>query len=142
MRKAYCLFLQNCLFNLHKTHYEWKVIWKTAFALFYRFRRSTQQSKIMVFVVIHLSNAAIALSNNKSVLIEPMVEQKLTYIGKPLLSSFSEYVEYIKVHLVSVEVNSTLIAFSVMRLFIETIKNTLVPKYLFGCLTFVNAKTL
>ena len=96
----------------------------------------------MVFVVIHLSNAAIALSNNKSVLIEPMVEQKLTYIGKPLLSSFSEYVEYIKVHLVSVEVNSTLIAFSVMRLFIETIKNTLVPKYLFGCLTFVNAKTL
>ena len=62
------------------------------FVLSYRFIRSTQQSKIMVFVVIHLSNATIVLSYNKSVLIiKPMVEQKLTYIGKPLLSPFSEY---------------------------------------------------
>ena len=74
----------------------WKVICETILMLFccklfYRFRRSSQQSKIMVFVVIHLSNAAIILSNNKSVLIKLMVEQKLTYIGKPLLYPFSEY---------------------------------------------------
>ena len=128
----------------------WKVICETILMLFccklfYRFRRSSQQSKIMVFVVIHLSNAAIILSNNKSVLIKLMVEQKLTYIGKPLLYPFSEYAVNMQVDCVSVvaiEVNSSLIAFPVMRLFIEPIKTTQVHKYLFGCLTLVNVKSL